>query len=595
MVSRWIACLIILLAAFVQRHAGLTSHSLHHHGAPYRPLEEGDSKPELVVRVHEEVVLACDSDAQLTWKHNGKTVQRNSVYHLTTDTLRIFRVGPQEEGLWQCEERDPKSKELLATRAVWIVIMDAPKGSYLTAEGKGKVGPWFNIKENTALRIRCVVEGGRPSPSSFEWWLQTPDGELDSLANYSTGNNLQLDKISRQLHNCTVSCSVSHVALPTPLNASTKLNITYSPSFVISRLPGFGFPLYEGMAVSLKCDVDSNPQASHRWMKDDGDPPVPQTKDGFLNFTSISREHIGWYKCSAQHSLGTFASSGYYLNVRYEEILTKQPPRQVEVALGGGVTLECASSGVSTSGPNCWGRLSGNRLEAVGAGPQLRLDSVLYQEAGAYRCVAPAKPDPLLLERKAMLPPDIEVVVTGQPVVYPVRRNLTAVGGSQLSLSVEFCANPEATHAFWLTQNVVLRPGQEGGGYIAQNVTEGDSTHCKRAALTIPEVLAEHAGEYLFIVRSPRGMADGTVQLNVSRGSHSPKRTWSSKPVLVVAMPPPARPVQEEAAAAVVPPRDVHDEPPPKVSMMPSSRGTTPLATPLVFLSCSLAATKLFV
>jgi hypothetical protein len=63
------------------------------------------------------------------------------------------------------------------------------------------------------------------------------------------------------------------------------------------------------------------------------------------------------------------------------------------------------------------------------------------------------------------------VVVSGQPVVYPVRRNVTALGGSQLSLAVEFCANPAATHSFWVTRSVVLMPGQHGGGYIAQNLT----------------------------------------------------------------------------------------------------------------------------
>jgi hypothetical protein len=42
-----------------------------------------------------------------------------------------------------------------------------------------------------------------------------------------------------------------------------------SPSFVMSRFPGFGFPLYEGLAVSLKCDVDSNPPSSPKWMKGD--------------------------------------------------------------------------------------------------------------------------------------------------------------------------------------------------------------------------------------------------------------------------------------------------------------------------------------
>jgi hypothetical protein len=100
-----------------------------------------------------------------------------------------------------------------------------------------------------------------------------------------------------------------------------------------------------------------------------------------------------------------------------EETFTKQPPpRQVEVALGGGVTLECGTEGLTTGVPNCWGRvLSNERVETIGTGPQLRLDSVLYQEAGNYRCVAPVTPDPLLVQRKALLhEPDIQLVVTGR-------------------------------------------------------------------------------------------------------------------------------------------------------------------------------------
>jgi hypothetical protein len=66
---------------------------------------------------------------------------------------------------------------------------------------------------------------------------------------------------------------------------------------------------------------------------------------------------------------------------------------------------------------------------------------------------------------------NVRFVLSGQPVVYPVQRNVTALAGSQLSLAVEFCANPAASHAFWLTSSIVLMPGQQGGGYIAQNLT----------------------------------------------------------------------------------------------------------------------------
>lgn len=38
-----------------------------------------------------------------------------------------------------------------------------------------------------------------------------------------------------------------------------------TPSFAITRLPGFGNPIFEGMAVSLKCDVDSNPSSLPIW------------------------------------------------------------------------------------------------------------------------------------------------------------------------------------------------------------------------------------------------------------------------------------------------------------------------------------------
>lgn len=40
-----------------------------------------------------------------------------------------------------------------------------------------------------------------------------------------------------------------------------------TPSFGISRIPGFGIPIREGIPVSLKCDVDSNPPSSPVWQK----------------------------------------------------------------------------------------------------------------------------------------------------------------------------------------------------------------------------------------------------------------------------------------------------------------------------------------
>lgn len=47
-----------------------------------------------------------------------------------------------------------------------------------------------------------------------------------------------------------------------------------SPSFAITRVPGFGLPIHEGMDVSLKCDVDANPPSEVVWLLTNGQPPV---------------------------------------------------------------------------------------------------------------------------------------------------------------------------------------------------------------------------------------------------------------------------------------------------------------------------------
>lgn len=75
-----------------------------------------------------------------------------------------------------------------------------------------------------------------------------------------------------------------------------------SPSFAISRVPGFGFPIREGIPVSLKCDVDSNPPSSPVWQKGKfpfyGKPkvlfsflfrPIPNHASGFIPLFLSSR------------------------------------------------------------------------------------------------------------------------------------------------------------------------------------------------------------------------------------------------------------------------------------------------------------------
>ncbi|XKL67994.1 hypothetical protein PGB90_003485 [Kerria lacca] len=110
----------------------------------------------------------------------------------------------------------------------------------------------------------------------------------------------------------------------------------------------------------------------------------------------------------------------------------------------------------------------------------------------------------------------VQVNVVGSPIVYPSNKTITAVATQRVTFSLEFCANPPITKAFWIRQFKSLPPGTEIEGLIAHNVTESNTRHCWKAELTISSVQITDNGEYIFVVASERGMAGATITLNVT-------------------------------------------------------------------------------
>ncbi|XP_043799345.1 uncharacterized protein LOC122718400 isoform X2 [Apis laboriosa] len=293
-----------------------------------------------------------------------------------------------------------------------------------------------------------------------------------------------------------------------------KLVVLDTPSFAITRLPGFGIPIVEGMSVSLKCEVDSNPASTPIWQRDNG-PPVEQSDDGWLNFTKISRAESGWYKCYTRHMLGIFTSIGYFLNVRYDPDMETEAEalngeatdsRKMEVQIGGAVTLECDGG--------CWGH--GPGMDPVGGPGPLALSRVVYQEAGEYRCVAPDRK--MQDTWRAQLPYHIKV--TGRPMIHPPNQTVTAKEGESLNIVVEFCAEPRHTKILWISEENVYVPGAEArDGVQALAIEDGGTESCYRTVLSFDTIQWSHAGEWWVLVRSSEGISDASVLLNVTRAS----------------------------------------------------------------------------
>ncbi|XP_068898366.1 roundabout homolog 3 isoform X2 [Tenebrio molitor] len=570
----WIKLMLLVLVSSAIGHAETKSHTRHPHtGSAHHRSIRADSrtnlsyeyssnspKPEFIQmysKQNDKLMLECAVNINFStsiWLKDGQIVQtilkdntnnKRVIGHRflvdASGNLFIDNVRLEDDGKWQCEAEDAFGF-VVTGRPVQLTILDAPKKAYLMIDNRilDPGNPFIPVKENADLTVACVVDEGNPKPS-LSWelnlgslaLLDAPEVPLDVLNITETirdqkvgaRNDARLARVQRAHHNATLTCYVHHIALEQPLNASVLLNVQYTPSFAISREPGFGFPIREGMPVSLKCDVDANPKALPIWQKDDSSPPVQQTPDGFLNFTEIRREHSGWYKCIARHRLGKFSSIGYFLNVRYDMEVTQEPDfdigelsstgRQVEVALGGAVQLACPPG---TSG--CWTRVEAGtgRLEPMGASQELRLDKVLYQEAGEYRCVSPSRDLTRRLDslRNAL---SVQLIVTGRPLVTPSNKTITAVYGQPLTLTMEFCANPPYNKVFWIAKNKVYIPGDADKTVIAYGITNSSDPNCHQAVLFLTKVTTLDIGEYTFIVRSPNGLAEGNFHVNMTYAS----------------------------------------------------------------------------
>ncbi|ALC41014.1 CG8314, partial [Drosophila busckii] len=538
---------------------------------PLRPVPpnpyEDEEMSVVYAEQHSEIRLMCEVDLDISssmWYKNGQVVHAMDRTSRITDyrfikeangALTITNVMLEDDGKWQCEAENTRRYTENA-RPVKLVVLDRPKPPYLLIDSRrldaGNI--FVPVKENSELNLACVSEGGNPRPT-LTWEVLLSPGvdrhaqkvsaevlELEEIKNEKDKNGYKINSgaksdarlpaVYRAHHNARILCVMEHPTLKIRQNASLLLDVQYTPSFAISRTPGFGYPLREGIEVSLKCDVDSNPPSTPRWQKDDGDTPVPQTGDGFLNFTSIRREHSGWYKCTSRHLNFQYSSIGYYLSVRYDSVdVTSEPDDQdvsvaaashnpnkgqLEVQLGGAVTLQCPQGSLG-----CWSHLDpvSARLRGLGYGSsqptgQFSLKDVMYQDAGTYKCVGQS----LANKKKLEVLQSVIVSVKGAPTVVALNATPVAYPGSPLHLNVEFCANPPAHAARWLHGDRVFTPGnQYGSTVLAYSVKDLPTPYCKEARLTYVSMHERVPRTFYFIVSTPGGVAEAVFNVNFTK------------------------------------------------------------------------------
>ncbi|XP_028171150.1 uncharacterized protein LOC114360314 [Ostrinia furnacalis] len=427
------------------------------HARRPRPMhDQPDSNPtpvqaprydrELLVEAHSKARIDCDlaNVTNLRWYKDNEQMSvapaaggGGEALWQEGAALVVGRATRADAGAWRCAGAD-KAGKTVSGKPMHLLIYEPVRSVYLAVDGRrlDAGNTWVPVRDKTVLEVRCVAEGGVPPPD-LSWRLLAQEPSLDHRpylrihhTNYSiegVSSSHAVVTAARELHNATLQCEARQrsprpAPAPAPSNVSDahtaklEIHVTYPPSFVISRWPGFGVSLSAGGAAALRCDVDANPPARAWWLRDDADPTSsPPPVDGgdepsargsaTLRWGALRASHAGWYRCRATWLDAEYSSIGYYLNViapednaeaATEPDEEEEPDHQkVEVPVGGNVQLHCPKGSVGC----WWRRVVGNASEAwAPAGSHhahgvLGIKDALYQEGGEYRCIGARAPD----------------------------------------------------------------------------------------------------------------------------------------------------------------------------------------------------------
>nr|XP_049707702.1 uncharacterized protein LOC110383089 isoform X2 [Helicoverpa armigera] len=520
------------LDTFVIRpaHAPQARKPQHDQPAPQPQTNVVKSERELLVEAHARARIECDvsNSSDVRWYKDGELVSGGAGGEGVWRDHAALVVGRATRGdaaLWRCTYTD-RSGKTVSGKPTKLLIYEPVRSVYLAVDGRrlDAGNTWVPVRDKTELEVRCVAEGGVPPPE-LSWRLLALEPALDHrpyLRVHHTNYSIEGVSVSqavvtaaRELHNATLQCEArQRTAPPTPPAASSappaapsappaalmaaklEIHVTYPPSFVISRWPGFGVSLSAGGAAALRCDVDANPPARAWWLRDDANPTSspPPLESGdesargsaTLRWAALRGAHAGWYRCRASWLDAEYSSIGYYLNVmapeEHTEAATESEPepeepdhQKVEVPLGGNVQLHCPKGSVGC----WWRRVVGNSSESwAPAGSHhahgvLGIKEAMYQEGGEYRCVGARAPDLTRLRELKR----VTLKVTGGATATALSAE-PAAGGWRL----ECGACGRGVRVLWVRAGAPL-PGALLPGALAPDLAQ----HCWRAVLHVAE------------------------------------------------------------------------------------------------------------
>ncbi|XP_050679946.1 nephrin-like [Leptidea sinapis] len=321
--------------------------------------------------------------------------------------LRLRDVVPTDRALYRCRV-DFKVSPTKNYKSMLHVIELPEKPKIFDESNKeiiGVAGPYI---EDTALKLTCVVSGGKPMPR-LRWWRD--DKVVNKLDPVEDGSRLsvlelKIPMLNREFFEAVYTCTADNTALVPPLRVNVQIQLYLRPLQV--EILAREQPLSVGNEAELACRaVGSRPPAVITWWLNDKQLIVTESqKDSedrnetvsFLRWTPRMEDDGRTLMCRASHPKleHSVLETNIKLNLHFMPIITLQLGSKLnpnDIEEGDDVYFECVVHANPPAYKVVWEHndqvMTHNQRAGVIAGSaHLALQGVSKDQAGKYVCIA---------------------------------------------------------------------------------------------------------------------------------------------------------------------------------------------------------------
>ncbi|KAM4571296.1 neural cell adhesion molecule L1.1-like isoform 2-T2 [Fundulus diaphanus] len=410
----------------------------------------------------EDISLICEATGnptpQIRWVKDGA--------QFGPERKGIGKVNPSEYGETVTLESFAGIYQCFASNDLGTAMTSAVK---VIVESDPIVGKEIDQLEKTAFVGESFILPCNPpkrSTSPRFYWLGTGIIHIPQNERVMIGRDGNLyfanlvDSDTRNDYNCYIQYEQARTIIH---RTTAKLTVLPNNDVAHGRRPHFLQPqgthtsvlALRGKELILECIPKGLPTPRVEWKKMDGDlkttSAVLKDTDRQLNFTSVTEDDDGEYKCRAYNIHGN-ATHSFTVTVKAAPYWTKEAP-DLKYAPGETVRLDCLAKG--NPEPTITWRINGEPLTAVDEDPRrtvtssaLILRDVTRSDTAVYQCEATNIYGSILQNINLFvveLPPQI---LSSDGMVYKVFE------GEDISMDCEFFGVPRP-HISWLREDVL--------------------------------------------------------------------------------------------------------------------------------------------